>query len=164
MDMLKRILSFVLISIIICFSTSCTNQDQKSEIEKVESFAKNNDSDIQIVCDYLLNTQYHYASIESVSGKMYVMFEYIDIKDPTVNDSIKTLWKENCKQITLDTSCNAISFLLGRSAFDERDYGLVYPINNTSEINVEFQTELVPLDNNKYYYYVSDYNKWRLSR
>lgn len=162
--MMKRLLfSIVLIGTIVCLSTSCNNQKHITNFDKVESFKKDNECSIQIICDYLLKSEYDSVYIDDANGQMYAGFEYIEIEDPTVNDCIKSLWKEKCKNISLITENNAITFRLGQTLIEGIEYGLAYPINDTSEIRVQFQTELIPLYNSKYYYYVSDYNEWRIS-
>lgn len=164
----KKVFSVALIVIIVFSCTSCMNYEI-SDANTAQVFIKDNYDDIQIVTDYLLNNDYYSAHIKKANGQIYAIFgnmkrfEYMDIDDSAVNDSIKSLWKAGCKRITRHTDRNAIEFLLACDNVHGIDYGFVRPIDDSLDFKVNYQTELVPLSEDNWYFYVSDYNKWRLS-
>lgn len=166
--LLKKVFSVALIVIVVFSCTSCMNYEI-SDANTAEAFIKNNYDDIQIVTDYLLNNDYYSAHIQKANGQIYAIFEnmarfeYMDIDDSSVNTSIQALWKAGCKRITRSSEYNAIDFLLACDNVHGIDYGFVHPIDDSLDFKVNYQTELVPLSEDNWYFYVSDYNKWRLS-
>lgn len=166
-----------ILMVIIMFACTSCMKSEKPDANTAETFIKNNYDDIQIVTDYLLKNDYYSAHIQKANGQIYALygniyailgnnarFEYMDIDDSAVNDSIKSLWSAGCKRITQSTDRNAIDFLLACDIVHEIDYGFVCPIDDSLDFKVDYQTELVPLTVDNWYFYVSDYNKWRLSQ
>lgn len=161
------LLSFVCVlsgCLIMC--TNCTSPfgNNMPDKDTVEEFVIKHDDDIQIVTKYLLELGNNFAVIESSNGQIYkdVEYKYTTIEDSEVKKSISNLWKAGCRGITRDTQYNSISFLLWRNNFFEIDCGFACPIDDSHEVSVNYQTELTSISNN-WYYYVVDYEKWRLS-
>lgn len=159
----KNVFTVALIVIISFVCTSCMNSETP-DANTAEIFIKDNHDDIQVVTDYLLNEDYYFAYIKAPNGQIYANFEYMAIDDSQVNDSIKSLWNAGCKRISRITDDNAIDFLLECNIIKEIDYGFVCPIDDSFDFKIDYQTELVPLTFDNWYFYVSDYNKWRLSQ
>ena len=161
---LRKSLISIFLVMIICLSTSCTNHDVASNKSKTESFVDENSLSIQTVCKYLSSTQFNTVYIDKADGQMYADSETKKIEDSNIINSINILWNAGCRHISLSRRYNVIVFRLGQELFSDFEFGLAYPINADSDIWVEFQTELTPIINTEYYFYESEYNKWRLSQ
>lgn len=161
----KWYIGFIAIVLLIALCAGCSNSisNVMPDKETVDEFITNHSEDIQNVTNYLLELRHEYASIDSSDGKIFVDIEYkyIDIKDSEIKTSISNLWKAGCRTITKSLQYNSIQFLLWRNNFKEIDCGFVYPIYDSRDPSVNYQTELSPISNNCYYY-ISDYGEWRL--
>ena len=127
----------------------------------MESFVNENWNDISLVNEYLLGLGDRNAIISDDDGSILIALVDQSIEDDAVRGAIRALWKSGCIGITKYNEDNAITYTIWKRTFDEADCGIVYAIDHTLRPEVQFQTELVPLSGEGWYYYLAEYNKWR---
>lgn len=135
------------------------------DVKAVESHFQNNYEDIQIVVDFITNLEYSSVDISSADGTMLADLETMKIEDENVNSAVKRLLgtplaKER-QYYSVYKSGNTIEFCQWSSPHDI-GCGIAYSINETYTPRIQYCTELVPLSQSGWYYYVDDYNTWRI--
>lgn len=126
------------------------------EVTAVKEQFNNYYDSIQVVVDFMINSNYENIYILDDSGIIQADFKDIYVKD-SVNKAIKQLL--NGKYSSINKIGNTIWLLQWRGAQDI-GCGLAYSINGTELPEVDFMTDLVPISENGWYYYISDYNSW----
>ena len=127
------------------------------DVTSVRYQLEENRSDIDTTIGYLVDSGYSNIYIQSPTGIMVADLEDVCILDPTVSDAINRILEN---YIMINKVGNTIYLLQWRSSQDI-GCGIAYTINGTSKPNVQFTTELIPISDDGWYYFVSDYNKWR---
>ena len=133
-----------------------TIPDETSVRQQLEE----NRSDIDIITDYLINSGYTNVYIQNASGMIVADQENVYIIDSVVFDAINRVLDN---YILINKLGNTIYLLQWRTAQDI-GCGVAYTINGIDAPEIEFATKLVPLSDEGWYYYVSDYNAWRNSQ
>ena len=166
---MTRFLRFLLSISIVVFScillTGCLSSPP--DAESVDARFQNNYEDIQIVVDFVIDSEYQDIHINTTDGMMWADFETVEISNEEVN--------------------SAINRLLGRSFWGDRQYLAIYKSGHTISLpqwsgpqdngcgvacyitevmlpRIEYCTELTPLSQTGWYYYVDDYNAWRVGK
>lgn len=142
-----------IIVIIMLLLRGHTIPDETSVRQQLEE----NRSDIDIITDYLINSGYTNVYIQNASGMIVADLENVYIIDSAVFDAINRVLEN---YIMINKVGNTIYLLQWRSAQDI-GCGVAYTINGIAKPNVEFATELLPISDDGWFYYVSDYNRWR---
>lgn len=138
------------------------------DVESVEEHFRSNQEDIQIVVDFLVSMEHPSVYINTTDSTVLVDLERIEIEDEKVNAAIKQLLEDSIfdtKQYYnfADKTRNAIHFGLWCSA-QGVECGVAYSINGEDLPLSQFCTEIVPLSEPGWYYYVDDYNEWRVGK
>lgn len=155
---------FILVFLFVALCASCSHlKSRPPSAETMDRFVIQNTKDLSNVVDYLLNYDANSVNISSSDGSALSDFERVVITDEPVLASVRTLWQNGCINITKDVERNEIIFMIWKRSMDEADCGIVFALNNEVQPEVQFQTELIPLSENGWYYYLAEYNKWRAS-
>ncbi len=123
-----------------------------------EQFQKYYDS-IEIVVSYLINSGNQDVYIKDNTGSIWADFQCVQANE-TVNTAIQHLFKEG--YISINKSGNTIWFLQWKGTQDI-GCGIAYSIDGETIPEIEFTTKLIPMSKDSWYYYVSDYNSWRVA-
>lgn len=136
-------------------------------VEDIEADFQSNYEDIQIVVGFLEDSAYESVQITSVDGTMWADFETVLIEDEDVNSAVGRILKrpyaDDGRYYAVYKSGNTIEFYQWKSSQD-KGCGVAYSINGTDLPEVTYCTELVPLSEAGWYYYVDDYNEWRVGK
>ena len=170
---MKKVISFLLAAVMLVLCSGCTVLYSDSPtVESIDNFVTEHYEIITIVADYLLSfdsIDYQYIFVND--NKSLTLYwssgrkpggENIKIEDDDVLKSITVLRQKGCTYITKDSRNNAITFEIWARILGEADCCFGCPIDPTKEPQIEYQTEIVPLSKENWYYLFSDYEKWRV--
>ena len=126
-------------------------------VENVQQQFNNNFDDIHTIVEYMIGTGYKDVYIDHTIGTatMQADFNRVKISDPNVVDAVERVFKT---YYHIFKSGNIITLLQWKGLRDI-GCGIVYSIDGTQP-RIQYVTELVPLADNGWYYYVDDYEKW----
>ena len=130
-------------------------------VEDVESFVTENWNDISVINDYLLELGDRDAYISDNDGSILIELHDGKIEDDAVMQSVQSLWKKGCDSIYKNRERNSISYSLWHRTMGGVECGFEYAIDHTLFPEVQYQTEMNPLSEEGWYYYLSEYEKWR---
>ena len=116
--------------------------------------------DILAIVSYVYKSGYHDMYISDSTGQAYADFTTVSISDNDVCNAIRRLFKNNT-YLQISKMDQTISFLQWTGLRDI-GCGILFSKNVEESIESEFITELVPLSEKDWFYYVSDYNAWRI--
>lgn len=138
---------------------------QPPNVEEVESFMDKNWESIVLVNDYLLGLGDRDAIIDCEEGDILIDLVLQQIEDDAVREAIQSLRREGCtgisKTINTDDIKNAIDYLIWIRTIGGVSCGFVYAIDHTRPPKLQYQTELIPLSREGWYYYIENYEEWR---
>ena len=157
----KKSLFAAILSLLLVLS-GCNKMTNPYNQESAEKKLIDYWGDIEVVNEYIVSTGYSPVYIKKSNGYMYADFMDVIIADEKANKAIDRLLKTDCF-ISISRHSNTIKYLLW-SGYAETSCGIAYSINQTDLPDIEYVTELVPLSKDGWYYYIVDYNEWRLSR
>ena len=155
-----------------CLS-SCHSHDPMT-LQESEAFFKNNSANIQATVHYLKSLGYDSAGIffgEGIyEGKDELTFHNKNdfsisrkpLKDEAVYEAAKRLHENGCHEIYFDIGTNRIEFVLGGAL--EVGWGIALSLDGKNPPEVDYMTECVPMQEAGWFYYVSDFNKWRIQQ
>lgn len=123
-----------------------------------EQFYDNRD-DISLITEYMIDSGCESIYIHDDSGNMFADQITTKIHSIEVSAAIKRLFNGKYSVITKDG--NTILFQQW-TRFMDAGCGIAYSINGRDLPEIQYLTELVPLSEEGWYYYVDDYNEWRL--
>ncbi len=154
----------LLLFAIVCSGCSFSNYKSTFEFEAAESFFEEHETDLQILADYLKNQEYKTIYINKSNGTALADLESINIEDESVIFSIEHIMQDGCKSISKNTDRNCVQFILWSRNRDEADGGLLFSLNGREAPKAQFQTEQMLINQDGWYYYLAEYNKWRINR
>lgn len=164
---MRKVRSFLLsIAHIVVFCISLAGcVSSPPDVATVEAHFQDNYEDIQIVVDFMVNTEYRTIDIDTADRTMLADLERVEIANVAVNGAVERLLGEsiwdNKQYDYIYKSGNTIIFPQWDGAQDI-GCGIAYSINETDHPRIQYCTELVPLSQTGWYYYVDDYNTWRI--
>lgn len=168
-DMKKKTIIIIVISIIlvsaICFVRWYNGPTRAVEIFEDEIFEKDYRELVKMVefMESLVDVQDAY--IDSTDGTMLVHYKDdrivkdAEISDEDVLSTVSVLMKKGYFNITKHGS--TIYFERWRNQFG-CSKGFVFSVDGTGELDIQFLIGRMELDKTDWYYYVSDYEKWRV--
>lgn len=159
--MKKRVLATILCCLFPIIACSCEFKQGLPDLATAQDKYNQNAESMKIVTDYLLSLPYECASIDEPNGTFFSDFEWRSIDDEDVCAAIKLLWESEISSIIKSEEMNAVSFDIW-SSFQEVSCGVAFSIDGTGTPSVEFMTQIEPLSAPGWYYYVADYNEWRI--
>ena len=133
--------------------------DTPPEIGVVQEQFQNRCADISLVVDYLAASGYENVYINDREKDMLADFVRMPIDDLEIYTVITDLFESGyCTQI--NKIGNTI-YLLQWKGIRDIGCGVAYSINGIDLPKIQYATELVPLSEDSWYYYVADYNETR---
>ena len=168
-DMKKKAIIIIVISIIlvsaICFVRWYNGPTRAVEIFEDEIFEKDYRELVKMVefLESLVDVQDAY--IDSTDGTMLVHYKDdrivkdAEISDEDVLSTVSVLMKKGYFNITKHGS--TIYFERWRNQFG-CSKGFVFSVDGTGELDIQYLIGVMALDKTDWYYYVSDYEKWRV--
>jgi hypothetical protein len=150
------------IAILILFITllnGCFLRSKPPDVRSVEEQIQENYSDIQSIVRFMIERGYDDVYISDTNGTMLSDLTRVTIADEAVYTAITKLISSG-EYIHFSKIGNTIRILQWRGMQDI-GCGIAYSINRIELPKVQYVTELVPLNEDGWYYYVADYNSWR---
>lgn len=129
----------------------------------MENLLQQDEEDFETIVDYLNGLEYEYININKQDINKAIMFtgansSQQDIESEIVIKSIKRILKKrNFKRIVKND--NTVYF--EKWVFVEKSRGLAFVSNNEQKPVVEYLVKSKKLTVDGWYYYESDYEKWR---
>ena len=119
-------------------------------------------ADIQAITEFMTDAGYENIYLDDSSGTVLADLNRIQITDQKVVDAAARLL-DSGRYSEISKRGNTFSFTQWIGLRDIR-CGIAYTIHGSDLPEVEFTTQLVPMDQDGWFYYVADYNKWRANR
>lgn len=117
-----------------------------------------NRADLQTVVTFLAGSGHENVYIQAPDGTMQADLEEMEIDDPQVTAAVKRLLDDGA-YLQISKNGDTIHLLQWRGLQDIGS-GTAISVGNAPP-DVEFVTELIPITDDGWYYYVSNYNSWR---
>ena len=128
-------------------------------LDEVQSIFDKNREDILLLTSFLIESDCDKIYIADSSAQIKADFTDLAISDDRVCNAIDHLLKKGTF-IKISKLGGTISFLQWTGPRDI-GCGVIYSTNLEESIDKEWLTELSPLSDTHWFYYVSDYNAWR---
>ena len=128
-------------------------------VKSVKELYSENQEDLETVILYLMNLGYEDIYITSIDGTMLADLVRVPIDNSVVASAVNRLL-ENDKFRYISKHGNTIH-LPHWYGLQDIGCGIAYTINGIDRPEVQFATELTPITEDGWYYYVDDYNSWR---
>ncbi len=150
-------LFFVITSLIL---HGCTSINTPPSADSVKKTFLANKEDIIIVINYMVESGYTNIHIKDASGIMWADFADVKIADASVIAALDNLC-ETYKMISKD---GMTIELLQWTGVRDIGCGLCYSLFPSNLPEVQHATEMVKITESGWYYYVADYEKWRINK
>lgn len=160
---MKKRNGMIMLAVIIMFLffvPKFTSIDTPPSVNFVQTCFNENREDILAIVSYVYKSGYHDMYISDSTGQAYADFTTVSISDNDVCNAIRRLFKNNT-YLQISKMDQTISFLQWTGLRDI-GCGILFSKNVEESIESEFITELIPLSEKDWFYYVSDYNAWRI--
>lgn len=137
------------------------------DVDEVENVFGECYNDIGIVADFLISTEYESIIMDSsrrTGAKKIDGYHHQSVEltlDKKTDDAVKHLLRNGYEVIVKRE--NTIQLIQWRWLNDV-SCGIAYSINGHELPDVQYVTECTPMKEEGWYYYVSDYNQWRLKQ
>lgn len=148
-----------LMSLTVMALIRCSDNNIPPSVAMVQDCYREHAEDIQTIVDFLSSLEYEDIYITDNNGKMLADLTRIQIEDQSVSNAIDRILDSKAYQ-HINKNGNTISLLQWKGIRDI-GCGIAYSVNGTNSPEIEFVTQLTPLSDDGWYYYVSDYNTWR---
>jgi hypothetical protein len=126
------------------------------DIQTVQQTFSDYYEDIHTVTQFLADLEYRNAYIRDDGENMQADLVDVPIGDAEVSAAAKRLLEA---YVSISKIGNTIHLLQWSGA--DVGCGIAYSINGTDAPEIQCMTELTPLAEDGWFYYVSDYNAWR---
>lgn len=153
----------VMMAVILSFlCISCSDLNTPPEKKTVQQVFDEHYEDIMLLFSFMEASEYNHISISDASGTIFADFSHVQIQDNDVCNAIEHLLKKGpyIKIAKLDGTISMLQW----TGLQDIGCGVLYSQNIEESIEVEFVTELIPLSEDGWFYYVSDYNAWRVGQ
>ena len=165
MNYYGRILGYFLtVALFVVFFSACSTMEPP-DITVVEDVFQECYDDIQIVVDYLMDSEYESISIDadSRSGLKDTDGYHIEsvelVLDSKTEEAVQRLLCGEYEHI--DKIGNTIE-IVQWNWLNDVSCGVAFTINAQDLPEIQYVTELTPMKEDGWYYYVADFNQWRL--
>lgn len=150
---------FLLACNLALFQIGCTQIESPPSIESVQNHYQEHREDIQIIINIFTASNYEHISIRNNDGTMLADLNIVSIDDKEVFSAVDSLLANGAYHHIIKNE-NTI-YLLQWKGIRDIGCGIAYSINRVDNPQIEFETQLVPLSDDGWFYYVSDYNTWQ---
>lgn len=138
-------------------------QESPPNIDEIYQDFQENQDDFQLIADYFASVKHQSIFINYDDDYYWADFRQypFDEMDIEIYNTITYFFKEKgYLGISKNNTQLGVEFRMWTD-YRSIDCGVVYAIRDDVEPQPEFAVELVPLQEEGWYYYVSDYNEWR---
>ena len=157
---MKRIRIVLIAFIIIIFMSGCSTSRGVPTYKEAQRTFKENQAYVSLVVEYMCNTQYESIYISESNGIMLADLNHVKIEDSSVADIVRVLLESQTYEY-ISKRGNTIYFPMGHN-FHECSSGIALSIDENRIPDVQYMTECISLEYPGWYYYVADYNLWRV--
>lgn len=158
--MKRRIFCALLSCVLLFLCVGC--RSTPPTVEAVEQRFNKNYDDLITIVSFMINSGYEKIQIRDCSGTMYANLKWVDIAESSVNAAVKNILGTNLYKGIYKRG-DTIRVLQWSSSQDI-SCGIAYTINGIDLPEIQYMTEIAPLAKDGWYYYVADYNEWRLKQ
>ena len=161
----RKMICYVLVAVIMLVSLGGCSIMEPPSVAYVERRFNKYYNDIQIVVAFMISSEYETVIIDSderTGLKSTDGYHYENIAlalDSEIEEAVNRLLDGKYKGMSKYN--NTIS-LLQWCRFNDVGCGVAYAINNEDLPDIQYATELIPLEKEGWFYYVDDFNQWRL--
>ena len=142
-------ISLFLIVIAICLN-GCAVTEPPAPEQMEDTFQKYRE-EIQIITDYLLTQKQPFS-----------IYDSNEVLPENISQAVKTLMRQaGCSSIHCSKS--TVHFVLW-TRFTDAGCGIAYTSGNSLETDLVFLTQVQPLSEQNWFYYVEDYAQWRIEK
>lgn len=152
--------SLCMMLIVMLFATSCAARQEPPNILSIEDRFQHNKEDILLVTEYLAHCGYEDFYFQAGGKTALADLTDIAITDTDVVSAVKHLEKQGF--YSFGKQGNTVKFMMWKGFIVDIDCGILYSINGRDEPETEYMTKIEPLSERGWYYYVSDFNQWRI--
>lgn len=152
---------FFLIALVVFFG-GCLNANTPPSLEDAEAKLIKNKIDVYTITEYLRNISYDKIIISRSDGSMFADFSTRHIEENMVVEAIARLF-ENEQYYSIYKHGNTIEFSEWKGLQDTGS-GIAFSLNGVDVPQVAYTTIMTPLSQSGWYYYVEDYNSWRIDQ
>lgn len=132
-------------------------------IETVQTHFDDNFEDVRNVVSFLQDAEYKNIYITEPNGTMNADLNIVSISDPIIIDTVNRLLGGN-HYYSISKRGDTICFLQWKGFIRDIGCGIAYTTVGIDLPEIEYCTQLLPLSNTGWFYYVSDYELWRRSQ
>ena len=150
-------LKFFCFLLAVLFLTACAGHNTPPTIAYEQEKFESNFDDINTIIGYMIDSGYESIQITDTSGTMLADLTRVEINNSDVMDAVSRALETYIK---ISKNGNTIKLFQWRGIRDI-GCGIAYSIDGINKPQIQFVTELIPLAEDGWFYYVSDYNKWR---
>ena len=142
-------ISLLLIVIAVCLN-GCAVTEPPAPEQMEDTFQKYRE-EIQIITDYLLTQKQPFS-----------IYDSNEVLPENISQAVKILMRQaGCRSIHYNES--AVHFVLW-TRFTDAGCGIAYTSGNSLETDLVFLTQVQPLSEQNWFYYVEDYAQWRIEK
>lgn len=168
MDYYRRMICFVLTVVLLLASLSGCWIMEPPGIVKVEKVFRRCYDDIQIVVDFMISSEYEEYEIIRIDSEGCIGLLNTDgyhmesvelVLDQETEEAVKRLLDSEYEYIN---KVQDTILLQQWHWMTDVGCGVAYAIDHQDLPEVQYVTELIPMETEGWYYYVDDYNQWCL--
>lgn len=153
--------AFLVLLLLFLGMAGCGRQ-KKPDPDAVTQQFQQDQADLETIAAWLLAAEQKEIYINTEKGQLSIFADFEDLPlDDSLLPPINRLKKQwQYADMAKHEDWNALVFPMWTDHL-ERECGVVYAIDPEKAPTVQFLTQLEPLSEEGWYYYVSDYNLWR---
>ena len=157
----RYIVTFLVLAVILLVVaiTKFPSINTPPSVTTVQQCFDENREDILLIVSFMKNSGFEDVYITDSSGQAFADFTTLKISDNGVCNAICRLLETDI-YMHISKMDRTFTFLQW-TGLSDIGCGIVYSQDIEESIDREFITELVPLSDECWFYYVSDYNAWR---
>lgn len=159
---MKKWNAFFAFCLIFTLLTGCRYLITPPSVNAVDQKLQANITDVQMIISFMKNSEYEDIYIHDISGTMLADLVTVEIPDDAVKDAVHLLLGNDVYK-SIYKQGNTIKLLQWAGSSDI-GCGIAYTINGIDPPEIQYMTQLLPLSAEGWYYYVSDFNTWRLEQ
>lgn len=156
---------FTLLTLILLITSIVTGcrWRQPPSVDRIQAIFQENSEDIQFITGWLLNSEYkevYFWMSDLKDGTVWADFSDVPLDSEVLSCAKRLMLQKGFHSIEKSLYDNTIAFYIWTDHL-EADCGVAYTIDSTKEPEVEYQITLEPISPENWFYFYSDYNKWR---
>lgn len=157
---MKRILVLVLCFMLLLGMSACCFVRKTPDIESVNKLYSDNKEDIDIVVNFLADSEYATIIINDSSGTMSADFQRIDIPDVDIRAVINHLIDEEVVEMFYKTDGDIQVNIYHHK---ETEYWMARSLYGTIP-SVTYATEIIPMNEEGWYFVIANVTDWKIQQ